>query len=148
MQNAEGLTGKQLNECLKGSERIEFEGQDQAELYGWVQRVLLAQEYAGQGKKQRGAIRNYLSKITGRSLPQVMRWIRQYRKGGVVHPAVYQRRRFPSKYTGQDVALLAAVDSAHGWISGPATLRVLKREHEQFGKSEFARLSKISTAHL
>ncbi len=88
MQNAEALTGKQLKEFLQGSERIEFEGQDRAELYGWVQRVLVAQEYAAQGKKQRGAIRAYLSKITGRSLPQVTRWIRQYRKAGVVQSTV------------------------------------------------------------
>ena len=66
------------------------------------------------------------------------RWIRQYRPAGVVQASVYQRRRVPSKYGSQDIALLAAVDSAHGWVSGPGTLRVLKREHEQFGKSAFA----------
>ena len=148
MQNAEILTRKQLDEFLKGSEPIEFNVQDRDDLYGWVQRILIGQEYAVQDKKQRGTIRAYLSKITGRSLPQVTRWIRQYRKEGVVQPAVYQRRRFPSKYTSQDVALLAAVDSAHGWVSGPATLRILKREHEQYGNSEFARLSEMSTAHL
>ena len=148
MQNAEVLTRKQLSEFLQGSEGIEFNGQDRTELYGWVQRVLVAQEYAVQDKKQRGAIRAYLSKVTGRSLPQVTRWIRQYRGAGVVQVAVCQRRCFPSKYTSQDVALLAAVDSAHGWVSGPATVRILKREHELFGKSEFACLSKISIAHL
>ena len=63
------LTRKQLNEFLQGSEGVEFKGQDRAELYGWVQRVLIAQEYAVQDKKQRGAIRAYLSKLTGRSLP-------------------------------------------------------------------------------
>ena len=148
MQNAEILTRKQLNEFLQGSEGIEFKGQDRAELYGWVQRVLVAQEYAVQDKKQRGAIRAYLSKVTGRSLPQVTRWIRQYRQAGVVQAAVYRRRHFPSKYGSQDIALLAAVDSAHGWLSGPATLRVLKREQQEFGKSEFACLSEISIAHL
>ena len=70
MQNAERLTGKQLNEFLKGSEGLEFHGQDRAELYGWVQRVLVGQEYAVQDKKQRGAIRAYLSKVAGRSLAQ------------------------------------------------------------------------------
>lgn len=148
MQNAEVLTREQIAEFLKGSEGIEFRGQNRAELYGWVQRVLVGQEYAVQDKKQRGAIRAYLSKVTGRSLPQVSRLIRKYRQEGVVEGAVYQRRHFPAKYTSPDLALLAAVDSVHGWLSGPATLRILKREHEQFGKSEFACLSEISVAHL
>lgn len=52
MQNAEVLTRKQLNECVKGSEGIEFQGQDRAKLYGWVQRVLVAQE-AGRDSRSR-----------------------------------------------------------------------------------------------
>jgi len=63
MQNAENLTQTQIQEFLKGSRTIEFGGQNRAELYGWVQRVLVAQEYALQGKKERGAIRAYLSKV-------------------------------------------------------------------------------------
>src|ERR1039458_679264 len=116
MQNAEDLTQAQIQEFLKGSRTIEFSGQNRAEVYGWVQRVLVAQEYAGQGRKQRGAIRAYLSKVTSLSLPQVTRLIRQYRQGGVVEVAAYRRRRFPLKYSGRDVALLAGVDRAHDWL--------------------------------
>jgi hypothetical protein len=120
MQNVETLSGEQIGEFLKGSERIEFQGQNRAELYGWVGRVLVAQEYATQGKKQRGRVRAYIVKITGLSLPQTTRLIRKYRAEGVVEAVRYRRRRFPVKYTGQDVARLAAVDRAHGWLSGPA----------------------------
>jgi len=70
MQNAEALTGEQIRAFLKGSETIEFQGQSRAGLYGWVQRVLVAQEYATQGKKQRGAVRAYIVKVTGLSLPR------------------------------------------------------------------------------
>ena len=148
MQNAEVLTQEQIREFLKGSQAIEFRGQTRAELYGFVQRVLVAQEYAVQGKKERGAIRAYLSKVTGLSLPQMTRLIRKYRQEGVVEPAAYRRRRFPAKYTSVDIALLAEVDRVHGWLSGPATVRILKREYEQFGKAEYARLAEISVAHL
>lgn len=117
-QNAEALTGQQIREFLKGSETIEFRGQNRAELYGWVQRVLVAQEYATQGKKQRGAIRAYLGKMTGLSLPQLTRLIRKYRAEGVVEAAQYRRRRFPVKYSSHDIALLAEVDRAHDWLSG------------------------------
>ena len=148
MQNAEKLSREQIAEFLKGSEGIEFSAQNRAELYDWVQRVLVDQEYVVQDKKQRGAIRAYLSKVSGRSLPQMTRLIRKYRQEGVVEAAVYQRRHFAVKYASSDVALLAAVDCAHGWLSAPATLRIMKREHEQFGKNEFACLSEISVAHL
>lgn len=148
MQNADMLTQEQIQEFLKGSRSIEFTGQNRAERYGFVQRELVAQEYAAQGRKQRGAIRAYLSKVTGLSLPQIARLIRQYRQEGVVQAVAYRRRRFPTKYTSRDVTLLAEVDRAHGWLSGPATVHIFKREYEQFGKADHARLAEISVAHL
>ena len=38
----------------------------------------VAQEYARQAKKERGAIRAYLSKMTGRSVPQMARLTAKY----------------------------------------------------------------------
>jgi transposase InsO family protein len=148
MQNAEMLTQEQIQEFLKGSQSIEFSGQNRAELYHFVQRALVGQEYARQGKKGRGTIRAYLSKVTGLSLPQMTRLIRKYREEGVVEAAAYRRRRFPSKYTRRDVALLAEVDGAHDWLSGPATVGILQREYEQYGKAEYMRLAGISVAHV
>jgi hypothetical protein len=54
MQNAEALTAEQIGEFLRGSATIDFQGQNRADLYSWVQGVVEAQEYATQGKKQRG----------------------------------------------------------------------------------------------
>src|SRR6266700_3621017 len=110
--------------------------------------MLVAQQYGKQGKKQRGAIRNYLSKVTGLSLPQITRLIRSYVGTGKVEAKPCRRRRFPSKYTEQDGALLAEGDRAHERLSGPATQRSLKREYEEFGKTEFVRLAGISVSHL
>ena len=62
MQNAEGLKPDQISEFLKASEGIDFVGQKRAEIYGWIQQVLVAQEYGRQSKKQRGSIRAYLSR--------------------------------------------------------------------------------------
>jgi transposase len=148
MQKAEEFTQQQIQAFLQGNQEIEFAGQNRAGRYQFVQRVLVAQEYLAQGKKQRGAIRAYLSKVTGLSLPQITRLIRQYRQRGVVEAKTYRRRRFPSIYTSQEVALLAAVDQAHNWLSGPAAARILQREFEQFGKAEYARLAGVSVAHL
>jgi hypothetical protein len=75
--NAENLRESQINEFLKASEAIEFAGQGRSEVYGWVQRMLVGQEYQKQGRKARGAIRAYLSKVTGLSLAHTTRLIRE-----------------------------------------------------------------------
>jgi transposase InsO family protein len=148
MQNAENLSPTQIGEFLKASEGIDFAGASRAEAYGWIQRTLIEQEYGRQRKKERGVIRAYLSKVTGRSLAQITRLIRLYLQLGRIETTPYQRHRFASKYTQADIALLADVDRAHERMNGPATLRVLKREYQQYGKAEFVRLAEISVAHL
>src|ERR1035437_10871115 len=84
MQNSERLTRQQIGEFLKGSEEISFTAQSKEEVYGWVQRVLVAQEFGHQEKQQRGAIRAYVEKMTGLSVAQVTRLIRKYRQTGTV----------------------------------------------------------------
>jgi len=148
MQNAETLSTDQIREFLELSQQIEFTGQSREEVYGWVQMVLVAQEYAGRGKKERGAVRDYIAKVTALSLAQVTRLVRLYRTTGTVEPARYQRQRFPRRYTDGDIALLAEVDRAHERLSGPATRHILKRAYEEFGQQEYGRLAGISVAHL
>src|SRR5215469_11036836 len=148
MQNGERLTRQQISDFLKASEELTFSGQSRAEVYGWIERVLVAQEFGRQGKKERGAIRAYLEKVTGLSTPQVTRLIRKYQGTGRVMLPPSKRRRFPRKYTERDLALLAEVDRAHERLSGPATRHILEREYTQFGRKEYARLAGISVAHL
>ncbi len=148
MQNAERLNPDQIRQFLQLSEAVEFAGQSRAEIYAWTQRVLVAQEYARLSKKPRGAVRKYLSKVTGLSLPQIARLIRSYRKSGEVAAKPYRRRSFATKYTDRDIALLAEVDRVHERLSGPATRRILQREYKLFGKQEFQRLAEISVSHL
>jgi hypothetical protein len=40
------------------------------------------------------------------------------------------------------------LDRAHERLSGPATQRILKREHAEFGHRKFTRSAEISVAHL
>src|SRR6202050_2369349 len=148
MRNAESLTNSQINEFLKASAGIEFSAQSRSEVYSWVEKMLVDQEYQQQRRKQRGAIRAYLSKVAGLSLAQITRLIRAHAQTGKVEGKVYRRRRFAAKYTAADVALLAQVDRAHERLSGPATQRILKREYAEFGDRKFTRLAEISVAHL
>ena len=148
MQNAENLNPDQIRRFLELSEGVEFAGQSRAEVYAFTERVLVTQQYAGLGKKERGAVRRYLSKVTGLSLPQIARLIAKYRKSGKVEAEPNRRHPFAARYTDGDIALLAEVDRAHERLSGPATKRILEREHGEFGKQEFQRLAGISVSHL
>jgi transposase InsO family protein len=148
MQNVEPLTEVQIGEFLRGSLAIEFAGQSRAEVYGVVQECLVRQEYFRQGKKQRGAIRAYLAKLTGRSLPQMTRLIRQQKANGEIRLVQRTRRRFPTRYTDTDVGLLAEVDRAHQRLNGPSTRRILQREYKEFGRKEYERLAGISASHI
>src|SRR5713226_5533617 len=148
MHNAEGLSQDQIREFLQSSSGIEFDGNGRKEVYAWTERVLVAQEFGGRIKKERGLIRSYLRKMTGLSASQMTRLVRSYLDTGRVEEKAYRRHQFSSKFTAADTALLAEVDRAHERLSGPATRRILKREYEQFDLPQYARLAEISVAHL
>ena len=142
------LSREQIREFLKSSEPIEFAGCGRNEKYAWVERVLRTQHYGELGKRERGVVRAYVEKVSGMSTSQATRLIRTFLEQGVVRAAPYQRHRFGTRYTAEDIALLAEVDRAHERLSGPATRRILEREYEQFGNRPYERLAKISVGHL
>ncbi len=139
---------EQIRDFLETGEAITFASQGRAETYAWAQQLLVAQEYACQGKKERGVIRAYLSKMTGLSMAQTARLIQKYRETGVVEPKPSRRYEFSRMHTDADIARLAELDRAHERLSGPATRCILQREYQRFGKLEYARLAKISVGHL
>ncbi len=148
MEHLETLTPEGITEFLSGSAGIDFSGQTRTERYAWLQATLQEQRYCSLDKKQRGAVRALLAKVSGLSLPQITRLIRAYRESGEIRVCVGSRRRFPTKYTEEDLRLLIEVDRAHQRLSGPATRRIIEREWQVFGKKEYARLAEISVAHL
>ena len=74
----------------------------------WSSAPCVPSSTCGCRRKTRASVRRYLAKISGRSLPQITRLIRQYRHSGAVRVSPPQRRRFPRRYTPNDIALLAA----------------------------------------
>jgi transposase len=137
-----------MAEFLNGSAGIDFTGQSRTERYAWLQSTLIEQQYFSLGKKQRGVVRALMAKVAGLSLPQITRLIRSYRKEGEIRVQGGTRRRFPARYTREDLELLVEVDRAHLRLSGPATRRIMEREWQVFGRREYARLAEISVAHL
>jgi transposase InsO family protein len=148
MKNGERLSLEQIGEFLAASEEFRFEANNREELYGWVTRTLVEQEYGGQKRQARGLLRRYVAKMSGLSRAQVTRLIGQYAKKGVVKERGYRRNRFAVQYQTCDVELLAAVDEAHETLSGPATQKILYREFYDYRDKRYERLATISAPHI
>jgi len=148
MVRAEELSLEAIGRFVAGSEDIRFEAEDRQQLYGWVEQVLIGRQYAQLGKAARGLVRRCIEKMTGLSRARITRLIACYTASGRVQVTVYRRRRFPGRYTRADIELPASVDEAHQTLSGPATRRILEREHLLYHRPEYARLAGISVAHL
>lgn len=148
MRNAESLSREQIRGFLQSSQPIDFLGCGRKEKYDWVERVLKAQNYGELSKGERGVVRAYVEKVTAMSASQTTRLIHRFLDQGVLIAAPYQRHGFITRYSVEDIALLAEVDRAHERLSGPATRHIFRREYEEYGNSQYERLAKISVAHL
>ena|ERR1039458_7683420 len=148
MKNGERLSLEQIGEFLAASEEFRFEANNREELYGWVTRTLVEQEYGGQKREGKGLLRRYVGKMTGLSRAQVTRLIGQYLESGTVKEQKYRRNRFATQYQSADVELLAAVDEAHETLSGPATQKILYREFYDYRDERYQRLAMISAPHI
>ena len=148
MQAAEKLSLEQIRAFLAASDEVEFEGRNRAEVYGWVKQALCQQRYEELNRSGRGLMRRYVEKMTGVSRAQVTRLITIYLRGEEVKPRAYRRRRFPRRYTREDIALLVAVDEAHQTLSGPATQKILQRAYHDFQEPAYQRLAELSVAQL
>ena len=147
--NDENLkTIEQVKGFLEGSEAVEFRGLAVEEKYAWTENVLMTFRYHRLRRGEKGVIRQYITKITWYSRSQVGRLIGESKRTGRLRRTPYKRHRFPRTYTRSDVELLARTDELHGYLSGPATKKIMKREYEVYRYADFENISRISVAHL
>ena len=126
-QHAQHVTLEQMREFVASSGSLSFTGADGEEIHGFVEGTWQARQYVRLSKKDKGVVRRYLAKISGRRLAQITRLIRRCGQSGSVQPRKPRRHRFPGCYSPDDMALLAAVDAAHEGLSGPAPRRICQR---------------------
>ena len=148
MQGGEKLSLEQIRAFLEASQEAHFEGQSKREVYAWVTRTLQQHGYNGQKRSGKGLLRRYIAKMTGLSRAQSTRLIGQYAECCEVKEKVYRRHRFASRFDRTDIELLAAVDEAHETVNGHATKQILRREFEEYGRTEYTELATISAAHI
>ena len=138
----------QVRQFLEGTEVISFQIESKDDRYRWIQHTLVKFRYLKLSKTNKGLITRYIRKMTGYSLAQVKRLIKQYRKHGRLERKHRTTKGFQLKYTREDKLLLAALDERHNTLSGPATKKLCERAYQVFGENEYQRLAGISIAHL
>lgn len=138
----------QIKEFIKVGGGISFVGKSRDETYRWIEIILGRFWYFSLRKKEKTVVKIYIMKMTGYSDAQLTRLIKKKKQARVIRAAGGNRHRFEKKYTTDDVALLIKTDTAHGRLSGPATKKILFREHEVYGKKEYGQLSRISSSHI
>jgi hypothetical protein len=148
MNDARLQTLEQVRDFIEGSQLIEYRGFNTPDKYKWIEEVLRRFRYQKLKKDGKGLIKDYLLKVTGYSRAQLTRLIGLNQQSGHIQPVKYQRHRFPPRYTAADVALLAKTDELHGWLSGPATKKILERENGVYGHTEYINIAGISVAQI
>ena len=138
-----------INQFLEGTQSVAFNvATDKRERYRWVQKTLVKHRYLLLGKIGRGIVTRYLMKVTGYSLAQTKRLIRQYVKTGTISVKPARHNGFKRAYTEVDIRLLASMDERHGQPSGAVLKKLCDRAYRRFGQDEYQRLSGISVSHL
>jgi transposase InsO family protein len=148
MDDKELRTLEQVKQFVDSSQGIDFNGLNLKEKYQWTEEVLTKFKYHRLKRNGKGILRRYIEKVTGYSRAQVTRLVGRYQKSERLRVTEYHRHRFPEKYTMAEVALLAKTDELHGWLSGPATKKILERECAVYGHTQFEKISGISVAQI
>jgi len=118
------------------------------DVYTWIERTLVRFRYLWRNKRDKGLIRAYIMRLTGYSKAQLTRLITQYRATGHIRRQQRTTKGFESRYTREDVRLLAEVDRLVDGASGTTTKTYCQRAYETFGDQRFMRLAYISVAHI
>ena len=148
MDDSRITTLEQIQGLLKTPSELKLKGLSRPQRYAWIEGALKRFDYFSLGKKGKGLVRAYTARLSGYSRAAITRLISRWLRDGSLRHVGARRHRFPSKYTIFDRELLAQTDNAHGRLSGPATKRILQRQHFVYGDKRFERLKDISAPHI
>lgn len=142
-------TVDQLREFLSGTRAVAFSViSDRDECYRWLQAELVRFRYLKCSREDKGVIMRYLIKVSGYSRQQLTRLVAQFRQNGRLQRRQRTVAGFKTRYTAEDVRLLAAMDRLHDTPCGPKVKKLCERACTLFGQIEYAALASISVSHL
>lgn len=141
-------TIEELRKFLKSSTLLSFKGQKRNEIYEWIEDTIIKFDYHILGKKDKSIVKKYLEKITGLSRAQVTRLIGKQRKTGRVTIENCSRHTFTTKYSDQDIWLLATTDELHDFPNGVMVKKILLRMFKEYGDLTYKNIANISVGHI
>jgi hypothetical protein len=148
MQNWERLTLADMKKFVAANRHLGWTAVEPEAVYGFIERVLKAQNYRRLSKGQKGIVRSFLAKVTDLSRAQLTRLIQRWMSHRRIERKPARRPSFPRRYTPADIASLAELDAAHEDLSGPAVRHLCQRAWTVFGDDRFQRLAGISPSHI
>lgn len=148
MNDTELREPTQVQDFLSSSESISFKPYSQADSYAWIAMTLKRFDYFKISKADKGTVRAYIAKVTKYSRAQLNRLILQYKNNRKIGERRRPRNVFATRYTREDILLLAQTDECHETLSGAATKKLFERGYSVFKDERYARLAGISVAHI
>jgi hypothetical protein len=133
----------------KGSLPMRFQG-SKNDIYKWIETILIRFRYIRLKKRaEKGLILRYIEHITGYSRQHLTKLVSAYIKTGRIrHQSRRSKQGFQSKYTRDDIAILAEVDKAVDGASGTTVKALCQREFSVYENKRFERISQVSVSHL
>jgi len=149
MKLEELKTIEQLVDFLSGTQAVIFKiNTVKEERYNWIRHELVRFNYLSLGKADKGIVIRYLMKVSSYSRQQITRLIKQYHDTGYIRHHHVTAVGFKTKYTINDIRLIAQMDKIHDHACGHTIKKLMERAYGVFNQTEYERLSKISVSHL
>jgi len=118
------------------------------DVYKWIEHTLVRFRYPWLGKLQKGLVLRYIRQLSGYTRQHVTKLVKQQRKTGYIRRKPRTNSGFATKYTKEDIRLLAGVDRVVDDISGTSIKTFCQRAFEVYGDQRFSRLANISVSHI
>lgn len=148
MTNSKNICLSAIGDFLSKPPIIQFKSVSKKDRNEWIQNVIMDYKYLKCSRSDKGMLRRYIIRMTGISKSQLTRLIKDYRKRGTLKPREYERNKFKKIYTKGDIELLADLDNAHECLAGPAIIKIMNCDYNNFSKTDYVRLKNISVSHL
>jgi len=142
-------TIEQMRSFVNGSQAIAFEvASSKDDRYRLVEQILKRFAYPRLKRSDKGAVINFLIKLSGYSRQQLTRMIQRYRQKGQLKRQQKTLNGFKVIYTREDMRLLAELDQRHDTPNGLMVKKLCERAYHNFRDMAYERLSQISVSHI
>lgn len=139
---------EQVESFLK-LETCSFKIENKNDAYQFIRKTTFSLNYKKQTKKNKGRIKEYLSRITGYSQIQTKRLIGQSIKGKLEYvKKKANKTSYKKKYSNEDIKLLAQLDEAAHQPNGFAIKENIRRMVEIYHDERFKPLLHVSNGSI